>query len=102
MPAFAFTDCAIDTAALAAQLADPACGGYAAFEGLVRDSHEGVRVRRLEYEAFETLALREGERIVSEGIARFGVSHAGCVHRLGNFAGGELAGWGGGGGAPSR
>ena len=93
MAAFAFTHAAIDTAALAAQLADPACGGYAAFEGWVRDSHEGVGVRHLEYEAFETLALREGERILSEAIARFGVRHAGCVHRLGDLAVGELAVW---------
>ena len=39
---------------------DPAAGGYASFEGWVRDHNEGRRVRRLEYEAFEALAIKEG------------------------------------------
>jgi molybdopterin synthase catalytic subunit len=93
MAAFRFSHTPIDSAALRGELADPACGGYAAFEGWVRDSNEGQRVRRLEYEAFEALALREGERIVAEAVARFGVAHAACVHRIGELAVGELAVW---------
>jgi molybdopterin synthase catalytic subunit len=93
MVAFQFTHTPIETAALHAGLADPACGGYAAFEGWVRDHNEGARVRQLQYEAFEALAVREGERIVAEAIARFGVARAACVHRLGNLAIGELAVW---------
>jgi molybdopterin synthase catalytic subunit len=96
MVAFQFTHTPIETAALHARLADPACGGYAAFEGWVRDHNEGARVRQLQYEAFEALAVREGERIVAEAIARFGVARAACVHRLGNLAIGELAVWVGG------
>jgi molybdopterin synthase catalytic subunit len=93
MAAFQFTRTPIETAALHANLADPACGGYAAFEGWVRDHNEGARVQQLEYEAFEALAVREGERIVAEAIERFGVAHAACVHRLGSLAIGELAVW---------
>jgi molybdopterin synthase catalytic subunit len=93
MAAFHFTATAIAPAELRAGLADPACGGYAAFEGWVRDSHEGQRVRALEYEAYEALGLREGERIVAEAIARFGVAHATCVHRIGVLQVGELAVW---------
>ncbi|HEX9773311.1 MAG TPA: molybdenum cofactor biosynthesis protein MoaE [Steroidobacteraceae bacterium] len=76
-----------------AALADPACGGYASFEGWVRDHNEGRRVLRLEYEAYEALALKEGERIVAEAIARFGVRKGACVHRVGPLAIGELAVW---------
>ena len=90
---FRFTRTAIEPETLRRQLADPACGGYAAFEGWVRDSNDGERVRRLEYEAFEALAVREGERILAEAIARCGVVHAACVHRLGDLAVGELAVW---------
>ena len=90
---FGFSRDAIDTAALRAALADPGCGGFATFEGWVRDHNEGNSVRALEYEAFEALALREGERILSEALARFGVAHAACVHRLGELAIGELAVW---------
>lgn len=90
---FRFTRTAIESHTLHRALADPACGGYAAFEGWVRDTNDGERVRRLEYEAFEPLAVREGERIVAEALARFGVAHAACVHRLGDLAVGELAVW---------
>jgi molybdopterin synthase catalytic subunit len=90
---FRFTATAIETAAQRAQLADPACGGFAAFEGWVRDHNEGARVQRLEYEAYEALAVREGERIIAEAVARFGVSRAACVHRLGVLAIGDVAVW---------
>jgi molybdopterin synthase catalytic subunit len=93
MAAFQFTRTPIAPEELRLALADPACGGYAAFEGWVRDSNEGQRVRGLEYEAFEALAVREGERIVAEATARFGVAHAACMHRIGALAVGELAVW---------
>ena len=93
MAAFQFTRTTIATERLRLALADSACGGYAAFEGWVRDSNDGQRVRELEYEAFEALGEREGARIVAEAIARFGVAHAACVHRIGVLAVGELAVW---------
>ena len=93
MTAFEFTRTPIVTERLRVSLADPACGGYAAFEGWVRDCNEGQRVHGLEYEAFEALGVREGERIIAEARARFGVTHAACVHRIGALAVGELAVW---------
>jgi molybdopterin/thiamine biosynthesis adenylyltransferase/molybdopterin synthase catalytic subunit/rhodanese-related sulfurtransferase len=93
MSRFQFSHTAIDPTALARGLADPACGGYASFEGWVRDLNEGRAVRRLEYEAFEELAVREGERIVAEACARFGVRNARCVHRIGDLPLGEIAVW---------
>src|SRR5579883_969890 len=90
---FRFSSIPLDESTLRAQLSDPACGGYAAFEGWVRDHNEGRRVRRLEYEAFEPLAIKEGERIIAEAIARFGVEHAACVHRIGALEIGEKAVW---------
>jgi molybdopterin synthase catalytic subunit len=79
--------------ARAAGLVDPANGGYVSFEGWVRDHNEGRSVRRLEYEAMSGLAEREGERIIAEACARYGVAHACCVHRVGELAIGELAVW---------
>jgi molybdopterin synthase catalytic subunit len=93
MTAFQFTRTPIAPGELRLALADRACGGYAAFEGWVRDSNDGQRVRGLEYEAFEALGVREGERIIADAIARFGVAHAACVHRIGALAVGELAVW---------
>jgi molybdopterin synthase catalytic subunit len=93
MKTFQFTRAPLATAPLRAELADPACGGYAAFEGWVRDHNEGERVRRLEYEAYEALGLREGERILAEAVERFGVARVACVHRLGELGVGDLAVW---------
>jgi len=93
MKSFSFRAEPIDPAAWRATLADPACGGYASFEGWVRDSNEGQRVTHLEYEAFEPLAVREGERILEEALARFGAEHAACVHRVGDLAVGDMAVW---------
>jgi molybdopterin synthase catalytic subunit len=93
MPGFQFSSMPLDIAALAGPLRDPACGGYASFEGWVRNYNDGHDVVRLEYEAFEALAAREGERIVAEARKRFGVAHAVCVHRIGSLAIGEVAVW---------
>lgn len=93
MRAFDFTHDPIDAARLAAPLAATAGGGFAAFEGRVRDTNDGRAVTGLEYEAFEALALAEGERIVLEAIAHHGTLQARCVHRLGSLAVGDVAVW---------
>jgi sulfur-carrier protein adenylyltransferase/sulfurtransferase len=93
MGAFAFASGPLEPESYRESLADPAAGGYASFEGWVRDHNEGRTVRRLEYEAFEPLGIAEGERIVAEAVARFGVTRAACVHRVGSLGIGELAVW---------
>jgi len=91
MAKFRFSRTAIDIPSVRAELADPTCGGYTSFEGLVRNHNEGLSVRHLEYEAFEPLAVKEGERIIAEAIERFGIEHAACVHRIGDLAIGDMA-----------
>src|ERR1700733_15254099 len=93
MQSFSFSKTLINTAVARQRVVDPACGGYAAFEGWVRDHNEGQQVRHLEYEAFELLANKEGERIIAEAVERFGVEHAACVHRVGDLQLGEMAVW---------
>lgn len=93
MKPFRLTAEAIDPASLRAALQHPGSGGFCAFEGWVRDSNEGRVVGSLEYEACTELALTEGERIIDEAIARFGVIAARCVHRSGHLAIGDLAVW---------
>lgn len=83
----------IEPAAAAAELADRSAGGYVSFEGWVRDHNEGQEVTRLEYEAFEALAVKEGERILAEAAARFPLKRALCVHRVGSLEIGEIAVW---------
>jgi len=90
---FRFAQEAIDTAASRAQLLDPGAGGFVTFEGWVRDFNEGREVTALEYEAFQALAVKEGERIVAEAAARFPVRHALCIHRVGRLALTDMAVW---------
>jgi molybdopterin synthase catalytic subunit len=91
MSGFALSGAPLDLAALRASIADPHCGGYAAFEGWVRDHNEGQQVLRLEYEAFAALAQREGARLLAEARERFGVRGAVCAHRVGSLQLGEVA-----------
>lgn len=93
MKPFFFSSAALRPEEYRAALADAAAGGYASFEGWVRNHNEGLAVTRLEYEAFEALANKEGERIVDEAIERFGVISAACVHRVGSLGIGEMAVW---------
>ena len=74
-------------------IAVPSCGGYVSFEGWVRNRNEGQDVLRLEYQAYEALALKEGNRIVAEAAERFPVEHALCIHRVGALEIGDLAVW---------
>ena len=82
---FRFASTAIDTAKAREELLDAQAGGYASFEGWVRNFNEGRAVKRLEYEAFVELAVKEGERIVKEALARFPIRHALCIHRVGSL-----------------
>lgn len=93
MPGFHLSETPIDIAPLRAGVLDPRAGGYASFEGWVRDHHAGRAVDGLDYEAYATLAEREGERIIAEAKARFDVIEACCVHRVGTLAIGDLAVW---------
>jgi molybdopterin/thiamine biosynthesis adenylyltransferase/molybdopterin synthase catalytic subunit/rhodanese-related sulfurtransferase len=90
---FSFNEGPLDTAALAREMRDDTCGGFAGFEGWVRNHNEGLAVTRLEYEAFAELAEKEGARIVAEAIERYGVTRAACVHRVGSLAIGDVAVW---------
>ncbi|WP_394695133.1 molybdenum cofactor biosynthesis protein MoaE [Pseudoxanthomonas japonensis] len=93
MPGFHLSETPIDIAPLRAGVLDPRAGGYASFEGWVRDHHAGRAVDGLDYEAYATLAEREGERIIAEAKARFDVIDARCVHRVGTLVIGDLAVW---------
>ena len=90
---FRFTSTAIDTAEARRQLLDQGAGGYVSFEGWVRDFKEGQEVTRLEYEAFQELAVKEGERIVAEALQRFPVKQALCIHRIGILGLSDMAVW---------
>lgn len=83
----------IDPDGLRKKLFDPAAGAYCSFEGWIRNENEGQAVLRLEYEAYEPLAVTEGQKILAEATDRFSCSHAHCRHRTGLLEIGECAVW---------
>lgn len=83
----------IDPDVLRRDLFDDAAGAYCGFEGWVRNLNEGQAVLQLEYEAYETLAHSEGEKILVEAAAKFPHLHAHCVHRTGLLEIGDCAVW---------
>lgn len=80
---FRVTDRPVDLASFRETMQDVSCGAYVQFDGWVRDHNEGQKVLRLEYEVYEPLAVKEGARILTEAVEKFGVSKAAAIHRSG-------------------
>ena len=93
MHRFAISTTAFDVAALRESLHDVRAGGFASFEGRVRDHNDGRTVHGLRYEAYVELAQAEGERILAEAGERFAILGARAVHRIGDLQIGDIAVW---------
>jgi molybdopterin synthase catalytic subunit len=66
-------------------------GAVVTFLGLVRNHNAGRRVRYLEYDAYEPLALRVFERIVDEAQERWPGVRLAVHHRVGRLEIGEAS-----------
>jgi molybdopterin synthase catalytic subunit len=90
---FTLTDQPIDTVSLVEVLHDPAAGAEVTFDGRVRNHNDGHRVERLEYQAYPTLALKVGQKILEEEAEKHGILRAIAAHRTGPLEIGECAVW---------
>ena len=72
-------------------LASPADGAVVVFEGMARNHSHGRRVLRLEYEAYEPMAMKKMRELASSLRSRFGVSRVVLAHRLGRIEIGETS-----------
>jgi molybdopterin synthase catalytic subunit len=68
-------------------------GALVTFEGWVRNHNQGRLVVALEYEVYEILAQKEGEKILQEAQTKFNLSGAVACHRQGYLNVGEIAVW---------
>ena len=66
-------------------------GGICVFTGVVRDNAEGKDVARLDYEAHESLALKEMQRVLEDVEAEHAGVRLAAVHRVGRLAIGDIA-----------
>jgi MoaE-MoaD fusion protein len=69
----------------------PGQGGLVTFSGAVRDNTKGKKVMRLEYEAYEPMALKKMELIAQEAAERWPGAQVAIHHRTGVLKPGELA-----------
>jgi molybdopterin synthase catalytic subunit len=79
----------IDVASLAGTTA--ADGAVCLFVGVVRNENQGRPVLRLEYEAYEEMAVPLMEEIAAEARSLFPVTDVRLVHRLGPLEIGEAS-----------
>lgn len=78
---------------LIGKLQDDKAGALVVFEGWVRDHNEGKKVSSLEYQVYEELAWKEGEKILHEARHKFNLHKIVTYHRYGHLKIGETAVW---------
>lgn len=88
---FALTRSQIDSQALARELQRGEDGAVVVFEGIVRNNTKGRPTRFLEYECYESMALRQMEQIGTEIAQAHAVGCISIVHRLGRLEIGEAS-----------
>lgn len=66
-------------------------GATVVFEGIVRNNSRGRRVLYLDYEAYESMAISELQRLSHAALERFAVRDVRLVHRLGRLQIGETS-----------
>lgn len=76
---------------IAPPLEAPTAGGFVDFEGKVRNNDAGRPVIALVYEAYDEMAISEGEKLIREATERFGLSGVAVTHRTGRLEVGEAA-----------
>ncbi|HEX3107120.1 MAG TPA: molybdenum cofactor biosynthesis protein MoaE [Terriglobales bacterium] len=81
----------INTAALLENMKHPDDGAAIVFEGIVRDNTRGRRTLFLDYEAYEEMAVKEMESLVTRALDQFQIRDAAIIHRLGRIEIGETS-----------
>ena len=81
----------IDRESVVKRLKRPEDGAVVIFDGVVRNHTRGRHTLYLDYEAYETMALKQMESLAREARPRFEVRGASIVHRLGRLEIGETS-----------
>lgn len=81
----------IDPVRFNAALNHPSCGAVVTFMGTVRNEHGGKKVVRLDYSAYEEMAIRLLEDLAGQAEERFRLAEVVLVHRVGQLAVGDTS-----------
>lgn len=90
---FSLSSNPIDREELITSLKNDKAGALVVFEGWVRDHNQGKSVSSLEYQVYETLAQKEGIKILEEARHKFNLHQVVCSHRFGHLLLGDIAVW---------
>ncbi len=90
---FSLSSKPIDPSKMSCLLVNSSAGALVTFEGWVRNHNDGKSVVALEYEVYEILAQKEGEKILQEAQIKFNLCGAVAYHRYGYLNVGEIAVW---------
>ena len=66
-------------------VADPGVGGIVQFIGTVRDQTKGKKVLRLDFEAYEPMAIKEMTKIANYITEKWTATHVSFHHRVGTL-----------------
>lgn len=91
MPHLLLSDQPLDVLAALEQVSGPAAGGIDVFLGTVREVTQGRRVLRLEFEAYDRMALRQMAHIAQEAVSRWPIQAVALHHRTGVLQVGDVA-----------
>ncbi|TAK55654.1 MAG: molybdenum cofactor biosynthesis protein MoaE [Bacteroidetes bacterium] len=70
---------------------DPAAGAIDVFIGTTRNNANGKRVLKLEYEAYNEMALEMMQRLLDEASLRWSICKCSIIHRVGRVDIGEAS-----------
>lgn len=85
------SDTPLDVSAAFTSVSAARSGGIDIFVGTVRDATQGKTVLRLEFEAYERMALQEMRKIAEQMLERWPVHAVAMHHRTGILLPGEIA-----------
>ncbi|MCH2658198.1 MAG: molybdenum cofactor biosynthesis protein MoaE [Dehalococcoidia bacterium] len=93
-PSFLVTKQTLQSSTVKKMVATPSSGAIVVFEGIVRNLHQGRKVLHLEYEAYNTMALKQLELVGNEVLSQFAnreVHKIAIHHRIGMLEIGDIS-----------
>lgn len=81
----------LDLAKISELVADPSVGAISTFSGVTRNHFQGKTVVRLEYEAYEPMALKKMREICEVASGKWAIHRMVVIHRTGAVGVGEAS-----------
>lgn len=81
----------LDTQEVVDLVSSDACGAIDVFIGTVRNQTKGKAVVKLEFEAYEPMAIKEMQKIADRAASQWPVDKMAIYHRTGTLGHGEIA-----------